>query len=147
MQMTGAVLRDTSGCDAIADQVLSSLQNRQVESSPGSASKSGGGWDDRDEVRAAMHRTALHVLDSLLNPSLVLSSLVSLDNLTHISVAPAPALREHFTEHLLRLLPVHTCSGLRYFQNSIRVDGVCRARNRSPPQAMNDSDAPYRTYT
>ena len=53
MQMTGAVLRDTSGCDAIADQVLSSLQNRQIEAGLGgdSQSSAGGSWEDRDEVR------------------------------------------------------------------------------------------------
>ena len=28
VQITGAVLRDSSGCDALADQVLSSLQSR-----------------------------------------------------------------------------------------------------------------------
>lgn len=53
MQMTGAVLRDTSGCDAIADQVLSSLQNRQIEAGLGGdmQSSAGGSWEDRDEVR------------------------------------------------------------------------------------------------
>lgn len=44
--MAGAVLRDSSGCDALADQVLSSLQARQ---SVGANEDSLGGGD-RDEV-------------------------------------------------------------------------------------------------
>jgi hypothetical protein len=46
VQVAGAVLRDSSGCDALADQVLSSLQTRQSEG----VNEDALGGGERDEV-------------------------------------------------------------------------------------------------
>jgi hypothetical protein len=46
IQVAGAVLRDSSGCDALADQVLSSLQTRQTEG----VNEDALGGTERDEV-------------------------------------------------------------------------------------------------
>jgi hypothetical protein len=46
IQVAGAVLRDSSGCDALADQVLSSLQTRQSEG----VNEDALGGGERDEV-------------------------------------------------------------------------------------------------
>jgi hypothetical protein len=46
IQVAGAVLRDSSGCDALADQVLSSLSTRQSEG----VNEDALGGGERDEV-------------------------------------------------------------------------------------------------
>ena len=40
VQIAGAVLRDSSGCDALADQVLSSLQSRHLDHTDTNSSES-----------------------------------------------------------------------------------------------------------
>ena len=44
--MGSAVLHDSSGCDALADQVLSSLQNRHSEDFHPKKEVEGAEWDE-----------------------------------------------------------------------------------------------------